>query len=393
MKIQTLPSLWLIFIIVGLPQLSETVYTPSLPDIAHALKVSENWVEYTLTVYLTGFAFGTLFWGILSDKYGRKPCLIAGLILYILGCIVCYFSTSITLLLISRFIQAFGGSVGSVLGQAICRDSFKGPALSQVYASIGGILALSPALGPIIGGFIAEHFGWSFIFLFLMGVGFFITLNVTVILKETLLKSQSLPKLGSIFLSLFWDKKVLAFGFLVAACNGIQFSYYAEGSFYLIEQLGLTPTQYGFSFFIIALAAITGNHLAKKLYGYIDSTKVLKLGALITVISSFMFVFFITFVNSHADKFTTVSLTLGCMFFLVLGNQLIIPSALSQSLMNYKHCIGAASSLFGFYYYALIALFTLGMGYIHNGTLYPMPYYFLGLSLMICKVANYVGKK
>ena len=74
-----LPAIWLIILIVGLPQFAETVYTPTLPEIANALKTSVPMVEYTLTIYLLGFAIGTLFWGKLSDRLGRKPCVIAGL--------------------------------------------------------------------------------------------------------------------------------------------------------------------------------------------------------------------------------------------------------------------------------------------------------------------------
>ena len=80
MKFPKLPGLWLIVLLVGLPQLSETVYTPSLPEIAYAMKASESMVEYTLTIYLFGFAIGTLFFGKISDRFGRKPCLLAGVI-------------------------------------------------------------------------------------------------------------------------------------------------------------------------------------------------------------------------------------------------------------------------------------------------------------------------
>ncbi|MBL3285326.1 MFS transporter N-terminal domain protein [Rickettsiales endosymbiont of Paramecium tredecaurelia] len=144
-----LPAIWLIVLIASLPQLSETVYTPSLPDIARHLNASEAMVEYTLTIYLFGFALGTLFWGRVSDRLGRKPCIIAGLLLFIIGCTGCYFSNSITSLMISRLIQAFGGSIGSVLGQAVCRDAFHGAALGRVYSLMGSTLALFPALGPL----------------------------------------------------------------------------------------------------------------------------------------------------------------------------------------------------------------------------------------------------
>ncbi|XVN42425.1 MAG: MFS transporter [Candidatus Rickettsia vulgarisii] len=113
-------SNWLIVLIVGLPQFSETVYTPSLPDIAHALHTSESMVEYTLTIYLFGFALGTLFWGKISDQFGRKICVISGIIIFILGCLGCYLGNTIEALSISRL----GGSVGSVLGQAISRNAF-----------------------------------------------------------------------------------------------------------------------------------------------------------------------------------------------------------------------------------------------------------------------------
>lgn len=111
--------------------------------------MADHLVEYTLTIYLFGFALGILFWGRLSDRLGRKPCVLAGLAVFVVGCVGCYEANSLFFLMLSRFIQALGGSIGSVLGLAICRDAFQGADLGRAYSSIGSALALFPALGPL----------------------------------------------------------------------------------------------------------------------------------------------------------------------------------------------------------------------------------------------------
>lgn len=386
-----LPAIWLIVLIVGLPQLSETVYTPSLPDIARTLKISDAFVEYTLTIYLFGFAIGTLFWGKLSDKLGRKPCVLGGLCIFILGCVGCYLSDSISALMISRFIQAFGGSVGSVLGQAICRDTFQGQALGKAYSSIGSAIAIFPAVGPVIGGFIAEHFGWPGIFLFLSAFGLILSAIVALRLPETHPhENRTATSIWEIALSLIKNKKVIGFGLVVAGCNGINFSYFAEGPFYLIQLLGLSPSQYGLSFIAIVASGMCGGILSRKLHDHHESKRIMRYGLAAILIGSLIFSFLILGSTvTDASKGWIILFTIGSQMVITLGLGMTTGNALALALVDYKWCIGTASSLFGFFYYTIISLFTLGMGILHNGTLMPMPLYFLGISLfmlVICKI-------
>ena len=389
------PAIWLIVLIVGLPQLSETVYTPSLPDIAHTLCTSESMVEYTLTIYLFGFAVGSLFWGNISDKYGRKPCILAGIVVFIVGCIGCFFSSSIGWLMLSRFVQAFGGSIGSVLGQALCRDSFQGPQLGRAYSVMGGALGLFPALGPVIGGVIAENFHWSRIFLFLILFAVILMVLVLIRLPETHKKSdQKSVSLMTTAKALMHDKYVIGYGLIVAACNGIQFSYFAEGPFYLMEGLGLSPSRYGFSFFLIAIATVLGGMFSRKLHSRYSSKEIMQYGIGILILSSLAFSFIAL---SHAylfsiPKFVMIILALISYMSIVFGICMTTSNALALALVNYKHAIGTASSLFGFFYYCLISLFTFGMGALHNGTLLVMPLYFLFLSFVIMFVQKRVLK-
>ena len=135
---QYMPPIWLLVLIAVLPQIAETIYTPSLPDIAKALRTSDAMVEYTLTIFLAGFSLGVLFWGNLSDRLGRKPCVLMGLCIYILGCVGCFFATSIEALMIARLVQSIGGSAGSVMGQSMARDAFQGSTRGKVFATVGG---------------------------------------------------------------------------------------------------------------------------------------------------------------------------------------------------------------------------------------------------------------
>lgn len=386
-----LPAIWLIMLLAGIPQLSETVYTPSLPAIASALHTSDAMIEYTLTIYLFGFAAGTFFWGKLSDRVGRKPCVLAGLTLFILGCIGCYFSESIAMLMLSRFIQAFGGSIGSVLGQAICRDAFQGIELSKAYSSVGSALGVYPAIGPVIGGFIAQHFGWTNIFLFLILIGLILTPIVAYYLPETHpVENRKRSSIKKVACELMRDKRAIGFALLVAACNGIMFSYFAEGSFYLIELLKLSPSQYGFSFIAIAISMLSGGAVSKKFQDNHGAKTTMGYGITIIFLGSsvFLCIILLSTIIVMSNKLLIIAVICAQMI-MMFGSCMVFTNALALALVNYNAYIGTASSIFGFFYYSITSLFTLGMGLLHNGTLFPMPFYFVSISLfmfVICKM-------
>lgn len=376
-----MPPVWLVVLIAGLPLLTETVYTPSLPDIARELSVSDSWAEYTLSIYLLGFAVGVFIWGKLSDLYGRKPFILIGMAIYLMGCAGCYFSDTITMLMVSRFVQAIGGSVGSILSQAIVRDAFQGPALGRVYASVGASLSVFPAIGPIIGGFIAQAYHWSYVFLFLLAAGTFLWGATFLRLPETHHpENRKNVSLWSVAKRLGNDPAVIAYGLLIGLSNGMYFSFFAEGPFYLMDLLGMSPSAYGFVFLGSSASYLIGNLCSKKLQAHKTPHEIMRYGLFIIVATCLLSLGVVCLSESRILLLwaTVVNSTV-----LGLGMALVNSNALALALQNYRDVTGTASSLFGFFYYNVVSLTTMGMGYLHDGTLFAMPLYFLGVAILM----------
>lgn len=390
------PPLWLIIVIIALPQLSETIYTPSLPDICRSLRTDAHTTELTLTIYLIGFACGVAIWGTLSDAWGRKPTLLIGIALYILGSIACWNAHSIEALLLFRFLQALGGSTGSVLGQAIARDAIPIDERARSYASISMAMAFSPAIGPILGGFTDHLFGWEAVFGLLTILGSATLLCITRYLPETHLNRKPLAQHPwREALSILKDKRVLTYGWLVAGCNGVIFSFYAEGPFYYIRTLGLTPSIYGGLALGIALPLFLGASYSRWLLskGY-DAHSIIRIGCTCMFVGSTLLAAGIyTNLISPAHAMPAIIASSSCFALVFFGIPMLISNSLSHALEPYKHLAGTAASIFGASYYAMISALTALMAWMQNGTLLPMPVLFMAISVGMFAVHSWVFKR
>lgn len=390
------PPLWLIVLIGGITLLSEAVYSPALPEVADALGVSIPIVENTLTIYLFGIACGILLFGPLSDRVGRKPCLLIGLSFYTLGCFVCYAANTIEILMIGRLIQAFGASVGSAMGQSIARDSYKGRELGKAYSVVGGALTIFPAIGPMLGGIITEEYSWNANFL-LLAIFSLITMVITsIILPETHPHRTERASLHKVALSMICNKKVVACGLIIAANNGIAFGFFAEGSFIMIDILHMTPSDFGFGCAAVAVSGALGGIFAKKLHNRFSTEVIIGQGiAIILVFSLFLsgasLLYFYDFVQISNAQMIMIILTaqMGIMF----GRCVCLSNTLAVALVEYKNSIGTSVSLFGFFYYTMMGIFTFGVGVLHDGTVLPMPFYFVTMSLLMLYLYRRIVKK
>jgi drug resistance transporter, Bcr/CflA subfamily len=384
-KIST-PSLFLLILLVGFPQISETIYTPSLPDLARQLHVGNSTVQLTLSIYFLGFAFGVFCWGRLSDAIGRRPAMLWGIVVYGLGSLGCYLSASVEWLLVSRFVQAFGASTGSVVTQTILRECMDGPRRHAAFAQISAALAFTPAIGPLIGGWVDQWFGFSAVFftLVLMSVGLFFATFFS--LPETRVASPAKTTVRTVFKQMLADRRIWAFAFLIGATNGILFSYYAEAPFIFIEFFQMTPGWFGFLGVLVALSSICGAMLAKKWLPRFAAEKIILIGSLVATGGAACLT--VLTLAGVEPNLLSLCLMLAAIFMLLLGIGIAIPNCLSLALVDYGAVLGTAGAILGLGYYVLVSLITTGMSYLHNGSLVTMPLYFFALALLMSLVSQ-----
>lgn len=375
------PAVWLLIFLVGFPQISETIYTPSLPELASSLKATGNEVQQTLSIYFLGFALGTLLWGILADKIGRRPSMLYGIGLYILGSVGCMLATSVDVLLACRVVQACGAAAGSVVTQTVMRDCYNDVRRPQIFAKVSAVLAFSPAVGPLLGSVIAEYYGVKSVFLTLVLLGLVAILFTYFLLNET--RSDSSPQnynIRSVAKRMLSDRHIWIFGGFIGIINGIIFSYYGEAPFVFINHLNFTVVQYGCLGFAVALASFLGAIIGKKLIVRLPYISVMRIGYLVMMAG--MVVFALSGFTQLPLLVEVVTITAG-IFLLMMGIGIALPSCLSNALIGYKASLGISGALLGLFYYLVVGAITWGMSLLHTDSVLTLPLYTLALTAVL----------
>jgi len=368
-------------VLVAFPQISETIYSPSLPDISEALNASNRSVQLTLSIYFIGFAIGVFCWGWISDFIGRRPAMLGGLIFYSIGSFLCFYAETITFLLVSRFIQAFGAATGSIITQTILRESVSGSKRHAMFAQISAVIAFTPAVGPLIGGWVDQALGFRAVFFVLVAMSILLFIYAYFRLPETTDKTtRKRIAIFPVVKRIISSPRVLVFGLLIGGINGVLFSYYAEAPFIFIDHFNLSPGLYGFLGIIVALASIIGAMISKRLVNKYRPEKVIHLGSLVMTVGALLLLIVCTLPLSNIVLLMGI---LVSIFITLLGSGIALPNCLSLALVSFQDVIGTAGAIFSLGYYLLVSLITSGMSFLHNGSLMIMPLYFFILSIIL----------
>ncbi len=254
--------------LTGIGPLSTDMYVPSLPDIGSALYASTEQVQLTISSYLLGFATGQILYGPISDRFGRKPVMMAALVLYAIGSIVCATTQSIEMLAAVRFVQALGGAGAIVLARAVVRDLYSGVRAGRELSLMGSIQALAPILAPVIGGALQTAFGWRASFILLVIFAVTIGTATARLLPETLHKPTpepfSLAAMGRMFGSVLVHRSFLAhLGIVITTFVGL-YAWVAGSSIVIQGVYGLSPLAFGAIYAVGSSGYLLGTNIAAR---------------------------------------------------------------------------------------------------------------------------------
>ncbi len=354
--------------LTALGSISVSMYLPSLPSMAAALHASPASIKMSLTAFLLVFALTQTAYGPLSDRFGRKPPIVAGLAIYVVGSLLCSFATSSGMLIASRVVQALGAAAGPALGRAVARDIYSGTRLTSSLAIIAAAVALSPMLGPVAGGYLQASFGWHATFYVLSVAGAGLLFATLAFLPETN-RNQNPEgmKIRTILLSyrlLLTDTEyvssLLCGGFLIAG----NFAWTAVAPFLFAIRFGFSPDQYGNIALLVGAGYLAGTFICGRLSSRVSAPLLVYTGLALALISSGA----LLMLDSLKVGYWPI---VGAMALFTAGMGIVIPMAAACALSLHPEIAGAAAGLLGSLQIFTGALGTLAAGFFRPGSLRP----------------------
>ncbi|XES77533.1 MAG: multidrug effflux MFS transporter [Candidatus Bathyarchaeia archaeon] len=239
--------------------LSTDLYLPALPNMGDFFNVSGDLTNLTLILFFLFFALGILFWGPLSDKYGRRPILLLGLSIYIVASVSCALSANITQLIISRILQASGGSAATAVATAMVKDVYSGRKREAVLSLVQSMVVISPAVAPVLGAFMLPYTSWQGLFwaLALIGVA---SLAGCLMMEETILQRHTGTVLGSMrrLGTVLKNPSFLVLLIIFSLVSTATLAFISSSSYIYQRGFGLSAQWYSFYFAINAVGLIMG---------------------------------------------------------------------------------------------------------------------------------------
>lgn len=355
--------------LVAFGPLAIDLYLPALPAMAAGLSASPHAVQLSVTVFLAGFGLGMLFYGPLSDRYGRRRIMLAGIALFTLASLACMLAADAGQLIAARFVQALGGGAASVLARAIVRDLYTGSDAIRKLSLMAMITAIAPLVAPLLGSALLERFGWRGTFGALLLWGVLSLLVVWSQLPETLPAERRaqlpLGKSFAVYGSLLADPAALGLMLAGGMSFAAMFAYITAGPFYFIDLLGWSPHAYSLLFGANALGIFAANYLNGRLAPRRGAAAMAGVGSAAGCAAALVLL-------AAMGRPGASGAVIAALFVCVSMTGLLGANCVGLLMARYPHNAGAAAALFGVAQFGSGMLASAGVSFFHDGSGWPM---------------------
>jgi DHA1 family bicyclomycin/chloramphenicol resistance-like MFS transporter len=369
---RTVPGPTLIALLIAAAAVSPlgiNMYLPSMPAMARALSVDYATIQLTLSLYLAAMAVGQLVLGPLSDRLGRRPVLLVGLVTFVGGSLICSAAQSIELLIAGRVVQALGGCTGITLSRAIVRDLYDRDRVASMIGYVTMGMAVAPMVAPTIGGALEAQYGWRASFAFLTVFGSLLLLLAFWLLPET---NQARNSVHSVraqvrgYAGLLHSRRFWGYALTTAFVSAVFFAFLAGAPYVTIELMGRSPAEYGFYFAFVPSGYLLGNFLTGRFAGRWGPNRFIVAGMLLTSLS------IAAVATTFAAGLMHPLALFAPMFLMGAGNGLVLPNGIAGAVSVKPELAGAAAGLSGSLQIGFGAMIAPVVGATLTATVWPL---------------------
>jgi MFS transporter, DHA1 family, multidrug resistance protein len=351
---------------VAIGPLSTDMYLPTFPLLADVFGASVAEVQLTLSVFTFTIAGCQLIYGPLTDRYGRKPILIGGLILFVLSSFACLIAEDIEELILLRFVQALGVCASIVVPRAMVRDLFEKERAAKQLSRMGTIMGFAPAIAPVLGGYIATIYGWQSVFVFLGCAGVLVLLVTIFMIDESHIQ-KDINALRPLHIyrnyrTLAGNAEFMGHALSGGFCFGGLFAFISGSPLVLIEVFGVAPAHFGYFFGMGVIGFMTGTLLGPMLTARRGLNYSLEIGVSISALGGGLMLL------AALMDYNFVAAVMGPMIVYSIGLGLVLPQSQAGAMAPFPEKAGLASALMGFLMLGFAALLGYVIAVLYDGT-------------------------
>lgn len=349
--------------------LSIHLFLPALPQVKDAFSISDGLAQFTFSITLFTMAGTTLIYGALSDHYGRRPVLLSGLLLFLVGIGLAIWAPTIELFILGRLIQAIGAGCGVALARAVARDAYGPERLVKAIAYLTMAYTLGPMLSPPIGGLLVDNLGWRSIFWVALIAGILILIGAAFILHETKPHDERTTSASGVlrgFARLLRQPLFMSFVLQTGFSTGTFFGLASATTFLMTDYLHRPATEFGFYFLLFASGYCFGNWLSSRLSGRVRIEDMVLAGSII--LAATMAVMVVAIALGHISPLWLF--IPGAI--ISIGQGIALPNAQAGAIRVVPELAGTAAGIGVFLQMFCGGLFSQAYGLLADGTPRPL---------------------